>query len=62
LLAELMTLDAPLRQAILARPDTATLEAVAGRSGRQALRAAATRAVAEGLTSSAEIERVLGPG
>jgi type II secretory ATPase GspE/PulE/Tfp pilus assembly ATPase PilB-like protein len=62
LLAELLTLDAPLRQAILARSDTATLEAVAGRSERRALRAAADRAVADGLTTPAEIERVLGPG
>jgi type II secretory ATPase GspE/PulE/Tfp pilus assembly ATPase PilB-like protein len=62
LLAELLTLDAPLRQAILARSDTATLEAVAGRSGRRALRAAAADAVAAGRTTPAEIERVLGPG
>jgi type II secretory ATPase GspE/PulE/Tfp pilus assembly ATPase PilB-like protein len=62
LLAELLTLDASLRQAILARSDTATLEAVAGGCGRPTLRAAAARAVADGLTTSAEIERVLGPG
>lgn len=62
LLAELLTLDAPLRQAILARSDTATLEAVANRPGRQTLRAAAARAVADGLTTPHEIERVLGPG
>jgi type II secretory ATPase GspE/PulE/Tfp pilus assembly ATPase PilB-like protein len=37
LLAEMLTLDAPLRQAILARSDTATLEAAADRSGRQSL-------------------------
>jgi type II secretory ATPase GspE/PulE/Tfp pilus assembly ATPase PilB-like protein len=62
LLAELLTLDAPLRQAILARSDTATLEAVAGRGERQTLREAAARAVADGLTTAEEIERVLGPG
>jgi type II secretory ATPase GspE/PulE/Tfp pilus assembly ATPase PilB-like protein len=62
LVAELLTLDAPLRQAILARSDTAMLEAVAGRRERQTLRAAAGRAVADGLTTPHEIERVLGPG
>jgi general secretion pathway protein E len=62
LLAELVTLDAPLRQAILARSDTATLEAVASQAERRTLRAAAAKAVADGLTTPAEIERVLGPG
>jgi type II secretory ATPase GspE/PulE/Tfp pilus assembly ATPase PilB-like protein len=61
LLAELLTLDAPLRQAILERSDTATLEAVADRSGRRTLRAAAAAAVADSLTTPEEIERVLGP-
>jgi type II secretory ATPase GspE/PulE/Tfp pilus assembly ATPase PilB-like protein len=61
LLAELLTLDAPLRQAVLARSDTAALEAVAGRPGRRTLRDAAARAVADGLTTPEEIERVLGP-
>jgi type II secretory ATPase GspE/PulE/Tfp pilus assembly ATPase PilB-like protein len=61
LLAELLTLDAPLRQAILARSDTATLEAVANRPRRQTLWQAAERAVAAGLTTLPEIERVLGP-
>ena len=62
LLAELLTLDASLRQAILARSDTATLEAVVNRPGRQTLRQAAEKAVADGRTTAAEIERVLGPG
>jgi general secretion pathway protein E len=62
LLAELLTLDPALRQAILARSDTAMLEAVAGRSGRRTLRQAADGATAAGLTTPAEIERVLGPG
>jgi type II secretory ATPase GspE/PulE/Tfp pilus assembly ATPase PilB-like protein len=62
LLAELLTLDAPLRQAILARSDTATLEAAAGRSGRRTLRQAAAEAVTAGQTTPEEIERVLGPG
>jgi type II secretory ATPase GspE/PulE/Tfp pilus assembly ATPase PilB-like protein len=62
LLAELLTLDAPLRQAILARSDTATLEAVAGRSRGPTLRDAGNKAAAAGLTTPEEIERVLGPG
>jgi type II secretory ATPase GspE/PulE/Tfp pilus assembly ATPase PilB-like protein len=62
LLAELLTFDDPLRQAILARSDTATLEAVARRPGRRTLREAAGQAVADGLTTHQEIERVLGPG
>src|SRR5947209_7885101 len=62
LLAELLALDAPLRQAILARSDTAQLEAAAARPGRRTLRVAAAEAVAAGLTTPAEIERVLGPG
>jgi type II secretory ATPase GspE/PulE/Tfp pilus assembly ATPase PilB-like protein len=61
LLAELLTLDAPLRQAILDRADTATLEAAANHAGRQTIWAAAERAVADGLTTPAEVERVLGP-
>lgn len=61
LLAELLTLDAPLRQAILARSDTTTLEEVVSRPGRQTLREAARRAVADGRTTAQEIERVLGP-
>ncbi|HXG10574.1 MAG TPA: GspE/PulE family protein [Gemmataceae bacterium] len=61
LLAELLTLDAPLRQAILARSDTAALEAAAARPGRTTIADAAERAVAAGLTTAEEIERVLGP-
>jgi type II secretory ATPase GspE/PulE/Tfp pilus assembly ATPase PilB-like protein len=61
LLAELLMLDSSLRQVILARSDTATLEAEANRSGRSTLWTAAERAVAEGLTTAEEIERVLGP-
>jgi type II secretory ATPase GspE/PulE/Tfp pilus assembly ATPase PilB-like protein len=61
LLAELLTLDASLRQAILARSDTATLEAVARGSRGPTLREAAEKAVALGLTSPEEIERILGP-
>jgi type II secretory ATPase GspE/PulE/Tfp pilus assembly ATPase PilB-like protein len=61
LLAELLTLDAPLRQAVLARSDTVALEVAADRPGRQTLRQAAEKAVADGLTTAQEIERVLGP-
>jgi type II secretory ATPase GspE/PulE/Tfp pilus assembly ATPase PilB-like protein len=61
LLAELLTPDAPLRQAILARSDTEALEAAADRPGRQTLWAAAERAVADGLTNREEVARVLGP-
>lgn len=62
LLAELLTLDDPMRQAILARSDTTTLEALAGRSRLGTLREAALNAVAQGRTTPHEIERVLGPG
>lgn len=64
LLAELLTIDAPLRRAILARNDTTTLQAVAtssqGVSGRT-IRDSALQAVEAGWTTSAEVERVLGP-
>jgi type II secretory ATPase GspE/PulE/Tfp pilus assembly ATPase PilB-like protein len=62
LLAEWLTLDAPLRQAIVARSDTLTLEAIASQSERPTLRQAAEKAVADGLTTRQEIDRVLGPG
>jgi type II secretory ATPase GspE/PulE/Tfp pilus assembly ATPase PilB-like protein len=61
LLAELLTLDETLRQLILTRPDTSTLEAAAARPGRQTIWTAADQAVAEGQTTPQEIERVLGP-
>lgn len=61
LLAELVTLDASLRQAILARADTAALEALTQRSRQQSIWTAAAKAVAAGMTTSTEIERVLGP-
>lgn len=60
LLAELLTLDEPLRQAVLARADVAGLESAASRGARTTLASAAARAVAEGLTTDAEIARVLG--
>ncbi len=61
LLAELLTLDPSLRQAILERADTTTLEAATSRPGRQTIWTAAERSVADGLTTVSEIERVLGP-
>ena len=61
LLAELLTLDAPLRQAILSRSDTSTLEAAARRPERMTIWTAADHATAQGLTTRSEIERVLGP-
>jgi type II secretory ATPase GspE/PulE/Tfp pilus assembly ATPase PilB-like protein len=61
LVAELLTLDAPLRQAILDRADTETLEKVASSLGRKPIRTAAEQAVAQGLTTSDEVERILGP-
>jgi type II secretory ATPase GspE/PulE/Tfp pilus assembly ATPase PilB-like protein len=62
LLAEWLTLDAPLRQGIVARSDTLELENIASRSERPTLRQAAEQAVAAGHTTRQEIERVLGPG
>jgi type II secretory ATPase GspE/PulE/Tfp pilus assembly ATPase PilB-like protein len=61
LLAELLTLHVSLRQAILAKSDTTTLETVANEPGRQTIWTAADQAVAAGLTTRPEIERVLGP-
>lgn len=60
LLAELVLLDEPLRQAVLARADTQTLEALAAQSGRPTLWAAAEHAVEQGQTTRQEITRVLG--
>src|SRR5262249_53880815 len=62
LLAELLTFDSALRQAILSRSDTDPLEAAANQPGGQTIRAAAEQAVADGLTTRQEVERVLGPG
>jgi general secretion pathway protein E len=59
LLAELLTLSAPLRQAILARADTSQLETAA--QARWTLSSQADHAIAEGWTTQQEIERVLGP-
>lgn len=61
LVAELLRLDAALRQAILDRSDTSALEAAAVHSNRQTIGTAADRAVAAGLTTAHEVERVFGP-
>ncbi len=61
LLAELVTLDGPLRQAILDRADTLTMERHAHESGRPTLWSVADAALAEGRTTRAELDRVLGP-
>ncbi|HTK76193.1 MAG TPA: GspE/PulE family protein [Gemmataceae bacterium] len=61
LIAELLTPDADFRRAILAKADTEALEAVAGKSEWQSLRAAADAAVAAGQTTAEEVARVLGP-
>lgn len=61
LLAELLLLESPLRRAILAHADTAALEEAARSLGRPIIWDVAERAVAEGITSPEEIQRVLGP-
>lgn len=61
LLVELLTIDANLRQAILARADTTTLEEIAHESGRITLWTQADEALRQGWTTAQEIERVLGP-
>jgi type II secretory ATPase GspE/PulE/Tfp pilus assembly ATPase PilB-like protein len=61
LIAELLTPDAEFRRAVLAKSDTEALEAVAGRSEWQSIRAAADAAVASGRTTADEVARVLGP-
>jgi type II secretory ATPase GspE/PulE/Tfp pilus assembly ATPase PilB-like protein len=60
LLAELVLLDGPLRQAILNRADTVALERCAAQSGRPTIWSAAERALALGWTTPNEITRVLG--
>lgn len=60
LLAELITLDADLRQAILAKADIHALEAAA-KAANPATLTAAAHAVQSGATDWNEIRRVLGP-
>lgn len=61
LLAELVLMDEPLRQAVLARADTMALERCAAQSGRPTIWNAADHALAQGWTSELEVLRVLGP-
>jgi general secretion pathway protein E len=61
LIAELLTPDAALRRAILAKADTDELEAVAAQSNWRTIRTAADAAVAEGPTTAEDVVRVLGP-
>jgi len=61
MLAELVTLDAPLRQAILERADTRTLERCFFHSGRPTIWSEAENALVLGLTDKPEVMRVLGP-
>ena len=61
LLAELVLMDEPLRQAVLARADTLSLERSAMQSGRPTMWSAAQHALAQGWTSHQEVTRVLGP-
>jgi general secretion pathway protein E len=61
LLAELLTLDMPgVAEAILSRQDAAALEETAVRAGMQTRWDAACRGVEAGITSAAEVRRVLG--
>jgi general secretion pathway protein E len=61
LIAELLTPDANLRRAILAKADTDELEAVAAKADWRTIRMAAGAAAAEGRTTAEEVIRVLGP-
>jgi general secretion pathway protein E len=61
LVAELVLLDEPLRQAILSRADTLAMERVAAQSGRGTIWSSAERALEQGTTSADEIARVVGP-
>jgi general secretion pathway protein E len=61
LLAELVLMDEPLRQAVLSRADTPALERSALQSGRPTIWSMAEQAIAQGLTTRGEVTRVLGP-
>ncbi len=61
LLAELVLMDDALRQAVLARADTAELDRCVVKSGRPTIWSAAEHALAQGWTSQHEVLRVLGP-
>lgn len=61
LLAELVLMEEPLRQAVLARADAPALERAAVESRRPSIWSAAEQAIADGLTTRQEATRVLGP-
>jgi general secretion pathway protein E len=61
LAVELLLPNAEIRQAILRKADVDELEAMAGRMGWESIRQAADDAIAAGLTTVNEVERVLGP-
>jgi type II secretory ATPase GspE/PulE/Tfp pilus assembly ATPase PilB-like protein len=61
LIAELLTIDAAMRAAILAKSDADALEAIAVQSGMRSIRAVADDAVANGRSTAEEVMRVLGP-
>jgi type II secretory ATPase GspE/PulE/Tfp pilus assembly ATPase PilB-like protein len=61
LLAELLTITAKLRQAILAKSDLHALDVASDLAETGTIRSAAQLAVAQGDTSFEEVERVLGP-
>lgn len=61
LVAELLLMNATTRRAILAKADTDGLEQAARQSDWQTIRESAQAAVAAGLTTLAEVDRVLGP-
>ena len=60
-IAEALKTDEPVRKAILARADKDTLTNVATELGAKSLAEAAVDAVRGGITSPAEVRRVLGP-
>lgn len=60
LLAEMVQLDGPLRQAILERCDMETLEALLASRGHMNLQQDGRRLVSQGITSEDEIRRVCG--
>jgi type II secretory ATPase GspE/PulE/Tfp pilus assembly ATPase PilB-like protein len=60
LLAELLTIDGPMRQAIRDRKDTQSLEAMARENHQTGIKQAAEAALAQKITTPEEIFRVLG--
>ena len=61
LAAEMITLDEPVRRALLAKPDRQQLQRILEARGHTTLRQEAARLVCEGLTAPEELERTCGP-